>query len=204
MLRRGMVLVWLLAALQAPATLFAEQQSVALDETSFRNWSGVLNQTTLADSSIISEYIAFTKATDNSGGQLQVAFTPRFQCMPMVRLLLPESVSATETQSGSLALLIDRENRDFPYLLDAVEDLHQHDYAANASDQQALRRLLDEASHLNLLEPTTAEDVGASAQDSSPASLVHFSLLGSRQSVAAAELHCRQHVPLPFVLNGSY
>lgn len=194
---RGTVLLWLILV-GATMTTAVQAQDAALAQTSFRQWSGHLAQTTLADGSTLSEYTAVTEAMNQADAQLQVSFSPRFRCAPMIRLLVPVGIAESAEPGEPLPLRLDDATVTYPYTLDVIGTRRLLAYSASAALQERLLQQLDVASHAYL--PRDLALASGSLQTDPRAAAVHFSLLGSQRSVAAVQEHCHGHVPVPFTL----
>lgn len=189
-----------LAAVLAPLAVSAtDGPGSSLTNTGFRDWTGLLSETTLKDNSVLSEYMAVTRSENTPGAMLQVSFVPRFGCTPQLRVVVDKKNHQASSELEMIWLWIDGEKLQFPALVDTTSTSHEYSLMADHSRQQEMRAVLDRASHLHVhwkdFEEEPAAGVASESDD-----IVRFSLLGSRLSVEGVESHCNAHVPLPYDL----
>lgn len=201
MVWRLSVLVCLACVLtpMTPVTAMASDAQVTpLPDTGFQSWAGSLSKTALSDNSMLSEYVAQTLSEDGQAASLQIAFSPRFGCSPMVRVILSEQ-STPSVEAEAIRLLVDEVPFEFPALIDSRPAEREFSYAQTAAKQQELRLLLDLSSHIAVYENSQSV-VNPPETDATIADSISFSLLGSQLSTAAVEAYCRSHVAIAFDL----
>ncbi len=74
--------------------VIAEMHGIPLSDTIYVKWSGALDQATLADTSILNEYVAQTYSENVNGASIQLAFVPRFNCSPVFSVRLSAAAAA--------------------------------------------------------------------------------------------------------------
>jgi len=167
-----------------------------------RDWQSSLQQTTLPDNSVLSEYVASTQSINTFGAQLHVSFSPRFGCMPQISVLLPTAFANDIAMQESLEFSIDQKEQSFPVLVDANDSLTRYSLNADSSNHQIVRKKLDLASEATVLwGPALLQISNASAKPLvEPRSTItaDFSLLGSRKAVELVERQCKSHEPIPY------
>ncbi|NND91300.1 MAG: hypothetical protein HKN42_10585 [Granulosicoccus sp.] len=183
-----------------PATgLIADMHHVPLAESNYQDWSGSLVQTTLPDTSVLSEYIAHTYSGSTAGASLRLTFAPRFNCSPMMALVVRDPGGDIAASGKRVTLMVDTTRVDFPALIDQDEASLRYSYNADSEEQQKLRALLDVSSRATMQWEMPDGDATEPAEaDASARHTVTFSLLGSRLSAQSVERHCKSHVPIPF------
>lgn len=192
---RWSVLVGLACVLTPLSAMSSDAQDTPLAGTNFRQWTGLLSKTTLADNSILSEYVAHSFSSDDQGAALQIGFSPRFGCTPMVRIILPEQIMPLPSDKEPIRFLVDEVPFAFPAIVDTFPAKREFSYTGTSDAQQELRLLMDRSSHATVEGAGSSgmSDTGVDVTDS-----VKFSLLGSQMSVAAVEEHCNRHVAIAF------
>lgn len=177
--------------------VIAEMHGTPLSDTIYLNWSGALDQVTLADKSILNEYLAQTFSTNITGGSLQIAFVPRFNCSPIVSVLLSAENAPAINDDFPVTLTLDNVDMEFQAIIDESASSWQYSYNGNRDKQQDLRILMDNSSRLSM-NWVPAEENASQNADATDTDTVMFSLLGSRLSVKAVEDLCKAHEPIPY------
>lgn len=183
---------------------FADADSDEQETMTFVRWTGSVHQSSLADGSILSEYVARTESDNARSASLQVTFIPRFGCSPLISVQFSPADLIAEASSSDFLLSIDAETMPFPMLIDEEDDQVRLSLNADSHGHQRIRQILDNSSRATLAWPST-DEAASSANSTSPHSArqantgaVNFSLLGSRRAVAALESRCRAHVPIAY------
>ena len=174
----------------------------------FQNWDEVVQQTTLPDKSILTQYVASTSSTNTDGAELQVSFMPRFDCAPQISILLPISVVNEPIGLDGFVISVDQETWEFPVLADTDGSAVRFSMNAVSTNHQELRRKFDFAYEVTVSwQSTTAAAHGAAeatvtssvaSYESSNNEPANYSLLGSQAAVKAAEDQCNSHEPIPY------
>lgn len=181
-----------------PATgVVAQMHGTPLSGTINAQWSGALDAETLADNSILNEYLAQTFSENVEGASVQISFIPRFNCSPIFSVLLSADSAAAISDDQVVRLAIDDVDMEFPVLVDQSERTHQYSYDASRDEQQTLRARLDRASRVSVSWVSPEESAGQQAEVPD-AFTATFSLRGSRLSVQAVEESCKAHEPIPY------
>ena len=177
--------------------VMAQMHGIPLSHTIYVKWSGALDQVTLADTSILNEYVAQTYSEDVIGASVQIAFIPRFNCSPNFSVRLSDEAAAAINEDFAITLTIDNVEMAFPAIIDRSESSLEYSYDASEDEQQRLRALLDVSSNLSMNWVPAAGNTsqGADAIDSIS---IPFSLLGSQMSAQAVEALCKAHEPIPY------
>ena len=92
----------------------ASAQVTPLEQAQFLSWTGLRDQKTVRDGSVLTEYQGTTEAINRPGMLLKVSFSPRFSCSPTIALMVPdddgagpgtvaESSSSETSQIGAVA-----------------------------------------------------------------------------------------------------
>ena len=164
----------------------------------FQNWNEVVQQTTLPDKSILTQYVASTRSANTDGAELQVSFIPRFDCTPHISILLPVEVVSEPVGLDGFVISVDKEAWEFPVLADADGSTVRFSMNAVSARHQEMRRKFDFASKVTVSwqsAAATSSAVGVEPSNDEPAD---YSLLGSRAAVKAAEDSCNSHEPIPY------
>ena len=177
--------------------VIAEMHGIPLSDTIYVKWSGALDQATLADTSILNEYVAQTYSENVNGASIQLAFVPRFNCSPVFSVRLSAAAAAAINDDLAITLTVDNVDMEFPAIIDRSELSREYSYDANRDDQQILRALLDVSSRASMSWVPAAENTSQGADAADPIS-VRFSLLGSQMSAQAVEVLCNAHEPIPY------
>lgn len=180
------------ACVMAGMALFATGlpalESEVLPDAAHRRWSGVLDQHTLGDGSVLSVYTAYTTATDTEDVALRIGFVPRFDCSSMMGIrfggTMASVIEAFFEDGNSVMLDIDGEAFEWPLMVDADGVATTLWLNGEAGRRESARGHIDAGSRASLALPNTVS--------------VTFSLLGSRNSTGAAEAACRAHEPIPW------
>lgn len=175
----------------------AEMHGIPLSDTIYVKWSGALDQSTLADTSILNEYVAQTYSEDVSGASVQLAFVPRFSCSPIFSVRLSAEAAAGVDDDLAISLTVDDVEMEFPAIIDRSESAREYSYDANRVEQEKLRALLDVSSNISMSWIPTADNTGQDVDVTEPVTIT-FSLLGSKMSTDAVEALCRAHEPIPY------
>ena len=177
--------------------VIAEMHGIPLSDTIYVKWSGALDQATLADTSILNEYVAQTYSENVNGASIQLAFVPRFNCSPVFSVRLSAAAAAAINDDLAITLTVDNVDMEFPAIIDRSELSREYSYDANRDDQQILRALLDVSSRASMSWAPAAENTSQGADATDPIT-VTFSLLGSQMSVQAVEALCKAHEPISY------
>ena len=70
----------------------AAAQVTPLEQAQFLSWTGLRDQKTVRDGSVLTEYQGTTEAINRPGMLLKVSFSPRFSCSPAIALIVPELI----------------------------------------------------------------------------------------------------------------
>ncbi len=179
------------------AGVVAEMHGIPLSDTIYVKWSGALDQVTLADTSILNEYVAQTYSESVSGASVQLAFVPRFNCSPVFSVRLsPEAASAIDDDLA-ITLTVDDVVMEFPVIVDRSGSSREYSFDANRVEQEKLRALLDISSRASISWAPAAENTSQDAEFPDSVTIT-FSLLGSKMSMDAVEAQCKAHEPIPY------
>lgn len=181
---------WLLGV---TSHVFAEKR---LPDSSFEDWTAVVNELALTDGSVLFDYTARTFSGRTEGAMLSMSFVPRFSCSPMLNLRLK---NAEKSARGDVTLEINvgSERLQFGGLMDKDGGFVSYTVEASTEETRQLRELIDASARIRFsLSPAANEAQSQSDADSNDS--VVFSLLGSRLAMLSAESHCKAHVPLAF------
>lgn len=176
--------------------VMAEMHGIPLSHTIYVKWSGALDQATLADGSILNEYVAQTYSENIIGASVQFAFIPRFDCSPIFSVRLSAAAAKAISDDLSITLTIDGVDMKFPAIIDRAGPSREYSYDAGKEEQQRLRALIDVSSIVSMNWAPMAEDIDEGAATADPIS-IPFSLLGSQMSAQAVEAQCKAHEPVP-------
>ena len=169
------------------------------NKSAFQDWSGTLEQLELPDKSVLSEYTSQTFAGGTPGASLRVAFVPRFDCVSIFSVVIPQSTleALPDSQSFSIVLQVDDTQMEYPFLRDDDDESVTFSYNSDHQGQEQLRTLLDDSSRATILISSPAELEVGDAEAESQAIPVYFSLLGSRLSMNNEQTACTRHQPIP-------
>lgn len=185
--RVGRVALVLTLGVAAGGGVADERTVTALPGTEYFEWSGALEQRTLGDGSVLSEYVASTDAVERSDVDLRVGFVPRFDCSPAIALRFAAAAAALPEafyeDGDRLTLDIDDIDVEMPLIVDGDGLETTLWFDGGIERRSTLRVRIDVGSDAWLRLPN-GESIG-------------FSLIGSRRSLAATEAACRAHRPLP-------
>lgn len=188
----------------------AEQFSIA--DSTFQDWSAHKVQTTLADGSVLTEYVAQSYAAAQVTKRLDVSFIPRFGCTPITSFLVIVKEDALSKPYSTQALNFDIDGKlyGFAVLLDKQATSERYTLNASSEGQSSFRRVLDSGSRasVSIVGYGDSELVGVvgsepeipavSEGSTESVSTTRFSLLGSRKAASVAQAHCLAHEPIPF------
>jgi|GEM_PF-1841975 len=164
------------------------------------DWQPFTHSETLIDGSTLSEYVVQARAFDRTAGRLRLSFSPRFECEPMVGLLLAEALETAGGIDGAPNVLIDGIRIDWPIRPGGADVMPTGEPGepgvagvgtagwlyAGRQVRRTVRLRIDIGDRLVLQRA-----------DDAP---LTFSLIGSRNGAAEAEAACRAHPPIPFEL----
>lgn len=175
---------------------------VQLPEASFLNWAGFIDEVTLADGSVLSEYSAKTVSFEVDGAALEITFAPRFECAPMLSVRMPGSFDGI-AEDQILKITTDDFSQNFKGFMENDGDASVYSLAVPVQEVEKLRRIIDVTSRFNIKVMSRADqNDGANAElSASPAEAlpgVSFSLLGSQKTTAFVESLCWSHLPRPY------
>lgn len=196
-----LMVMGLAAGLTLSSMVYGSPQ-LTIEKSTFLDWSAHFRQATLKDGSILSEYVSQTYSGSQESGRLLVSFVPRFECSPIVSLIIATDLTSGPASPQGVSLEIDGRLVQFPALIDEEEGSYRYTFNAPSENQSALLRLLDSGSRFKVV---FSDNQSASADPVSNVALqgteVDFSLLGSKKSAGVARDKCETHVPLPFEPN---
>ena len=177
--------------------VIAEMHGIPVSDTIYVKWSGALDQSTLADTSILNEYVAQTYSESVNGASVQLAFVPRFNCSPIFSVRLSAKAAAGINDDLAISLTVDNVAMEFPAIVDRSESSREFSYDADRVEQEKLRALLDVSSRVSIIWAPAAESDSQDADATDPVTIT-FSLLGSKMSADAVEALCEAHEPIPY------
>ncbi|MBX2883208.1 MAG: hypothetical protein KTR32_24865 [Granulosicoccus sp.] len=186
--------VWFAGSLLAEG---AEQQTIK--NSSFHDWSAYTQQHPLSDGSVLSEYVALTYSGSKNSQRLEVAFIPRFECTPVISLIISTFMTAGAPLPDDITVQVDGQTSRFPILVDEETEGYRYTYNASGKDQKIMLGMLDTGDLFKLNFKRAS--INTANSDSQLESTITFSLLGSRKSTQAALGHCLDHTPIPFEPN---
>ena len=189
---------------------------VPLEQAQFLSWTGLRDQKTVRDGSVLTEYQGTTEALNRPGMLLKVSFSPRFSCSPAIALIVPDDTvlepgaavetSSTETSQigaiaersevpvdkGAIPSFTDDERLDF--LIDSanvdfplIVDADEGVVWTFNGDERERETLRIQIDIGEVAMVTVAED-----------RKISFSLLGSRKTLESLQTLCFEHEPIPF------
>ncbi|MFK7893394.1 MAG: hypothetical protein AB8B63_21440 [Granulosicoccus sp.] len=168
-------------------------QTVLIEGSDFQDWSATTQQTTLPDGSVLTEYAAATKTDPASESSMIISFIPRFDCSPVISVIVPEKLQAS-TDWQDINLQIDDQTLPFGSIADqATDNRVRLTYNASSADQSQLLSLLDRSNRANLIN----DSLESAAVTDNAEAIVSYSLMGSRLSARAALSACQAHQPVP-------
>ena len=90
-------------------TAFAQVAPVTpLEQAQFLSWTGLREQKTVGDGSVLTEYQGTTEALNRPGMLLKVSFSPRFSCSPAIALIVPDDTCLLYTSPSPRDGLLSR------------------------------------------------------------------------------------------------
>jgi len=151
-------------------------------------WQSFSRVEQLTDGSTLTEYVVRSRAVADAPAQLNVSFSPRFDCEPMIGFVLDSELASVREDDASLSVRIDGIGIDWPdrAVPSSADDTVGTWLYADRQVRRAVRLRIDIGDSLRV--------------QLNPEQSIDFSLLGSRASVRAAEAACRGHEPIPFEL----
>ncbi len=194
----------------------ASAKVTPLEQAQFLSWTGLKDQKTVRDGSVLTEYQGTTEAINRPGMLLKVSFSPRFSCSPVIALLVPDddglelasASDANSAESSSIGTLAGRsevpmDTGEIPVFADGERlDVQIDGVDVNFplivdADQGVVWTFNgDERERETLRIQIEIGDVArvAFAEDRK----ISFSLLGSRKTLKSLQTMCLQHEPIPF------
>jgi len=160
----------------------------SLDEVA--DWQPFDRSERMGDGSVLTEYAVRTRAFDGVPARLELSFSPRFGCEPMIGFVLDDSLEPSRDEAGALEVRIDGVRFDWP-----DRDGARPGGADDASERSAWLFADRELRRTARLRIDGGDLIALRRVD---AAAITFSLLGSRDGVAVAEAACRAHEPLPY------
>lgn len=192
------IAVWLASL----TTVYATQHKIPIEDSTFQDWSAYKHALALADGSVLTDYAATSFAGSLSDNRVVISFLPRFDCVPIISVVVASYVTSGDAQSHAVSLQIDGRELPFPAIVDREEAAFRYSYNATILDQTDLLEQLDVGSRLVVTfseRQSASADVTAAAV--APDRKVGFSLLGSRKSGLVARAQCEAHKPVPLESN---
>ena len=193
----------------------ASAQVTPLEQAQFLSWTGLRDQKTVRDGSVLTEYQGTTEAINRPGMLLKVSFSPRFSCSPTIALMVPdddgagpgtvaESSSSETSQIGAVAerseVAVD--TGEIPAFaddqrLDFQIDSTNVDFPLIVDSDEGVVWTFNgggrERETLRLQIDTGDVAMVTVAEDRK----ISFSLLGSRKTLESLQTLCREHEPIP-------
>ncbi|MEE9321108.1 MAG: hypothetical protein V3U76_11725 [Granulosicoccus sp.] len=189
---RTTVVALLIAGFSSTSIAVVNQPESTIDQ-----WHAESSQHTLADSSVLTEYYGFTTATKLDNVLLRVGFVPRFDCSPLIGIVIQhESAFSGKPEEAplpgldvladgdSLTLSIDGVPMKFPVAADGDKKQTRLWFDSAFEDRKALQSKFDlgNVAKLSLTSATS----------------ITFSLLGSKSILDGAQSLCHEHDPIPY------
>ena len=193
----------------------AAAQVTPLEQAQFLSWTGLRDQKTVRDGSVLTEYQGTTEAINRPGMLLKVSFSPRFSCSPTISLIVPdvdgfgpstadESSSTETSQIGAVAERseVPVDTGDIPAFtdderLDFQIDSTSVDFPLIVDADEGVVWTFNgggrERETLRLQLDTGDVAMVTVAEDRK----ISFSLLGSRKTLESLQTLCREHEPIP-------
>ena len=193
----------------------ASAQVTPLEQAQFLSWTGLRDQKTVRDGSVLTEYQGTTEAINRPGMLLKVSFSPRFSCSPTIALMVPdddgagpstvaESSSSETSRIGAVAerseVAVD--TGEIPAFaddqrLDFQIDSTNVDFPLIVDSDEGVVWTFNgggrERETLRLQIDTGDVAMVTVAEDRK----ISFSLLGSRKTLESLQTLCREHEPIP-------
>jgi hypothetical protein len=197
------MLAGIVLLLSSLTTVYASQHKIPIEDSTFQDWSAYKHEFALADGSVLTDYAATSFAGSLSDNRIIISFVPRFECVPVISVVVASYITSGEATPHAVSLEIDGRELPFPAIVDAAEEAaFRYSYNASILDQTNLLQQLDVGSRLVVMfNDRQSASVDATTAAVGPDKMVSFSLLGSRKSGLAAKALCEAHTPVPLESN---